>query len=216
MVRPNFIPRTLVGVGGVRLFDIPGVVYPKEVLVPKEGMNRRDGRPYRELPPGWGVTSREVGAMLGCTHAAARAWLRRHKVPFRFVGAEGVSLRIYWKRDRVLALKEARLPLVQDVPSTLISSREAQRILSVERSTLHRYEERGLLSVVKMRRATTRGSRLGSYFARLQVESLARRLSLVRLKEEELSRVRKQQNTTGNRLLAERYRSRREKPRREK
>lgn len=185
MVRPNFIPRTLRGVGGIRLFDIPGVTYPKEILITKAGMNRRNGRPYREIP-GWGVTSREAAALLGCTPSSARTWLHRRKVPFRLVGEEGQALRIYWRKERVVALAENRLPIVQSCPASLIPSSEALRILHIGRSSLHRYQERGLLSVMQMRRPSHKGLRKCSYYKREEVEDLAKRLNFVRSKEKEL------------------------------
>lgn len=189
MVRPNFIPRTLRGVGGVRLFNIPGVIYPKEVLVPKAGMNRKSGLPYREVP-GWGVTSREAANLLGCTPAAARTWLHRRKVPYRLVGSQGESLRLFWRKDRVISLAEQRLPIVQTCPPSYISASEALRILKVGRSSLHRYQERGQLSVVYLRIATARGLRKCCCFRRAEVEALAKHLSRIRCQESVLSRIR--------------------------
>lgn len=189
MVRPNFIPRTRRGVGGIRLFDIPGVIYPKEVLVPKPGLNHKDGLPYREAPC-WGITSREAATMLGCSPAAARTWLHRRKVPYRIVGEEGQTLRIFWRKERVMSLAEKRLPIIHKCPARLISAMEALSILHVGRSSLHRYQERGLLSVVKVRHPSDKGLRKCSYFVRKEVEQLAEHLAVMREKEAELSRIR--------------------------
>lgn len=189
MVRPNFIPRNRRGVGGIRLFDIPGVIYPKEVLVPKPGLNHKDGRPYREVPC-WGITSREAATMLGCSPAAARTWLHRRKVPYRIVGEEGQTLRIFWRKERVMSLAETRLPIVHECPEPLISAVEAMRILHVGRSTLHRYQERGLLKVAKVRHPSDKGVRKCNYFVRKEVEQYAKHLEAVREKEAELDHIR--------------------------
>lgn len=189
MVKPNFIPRTLRGVGGVRLFNIPGVIYPKEVLVTKEGFDRKSGRPYK-LVPGWGLTSREAATMLGSTPPAARAWLHRRKVPFRIVSEAGKVMRLYWRKDRVEALAGSRNPVLRQRPDSYITTLEARRILCVGRSSLHRYQKNGKLTVTKVRIPSNKGLRLCSYFDRSEVEKLASMLNRVRLKEEELRRLR--------------------------
>lgn len=190
MVRPNYIPRTLRGVGGVRLFNIPGVIYPKEILTTKPGFNRKDGRPYRYVP-GWGLTSREAAAILGSTPSASRTWLHRRKVPFRIVGEEGQSLRMYWRKDRVLALARERRPIAQKCPESLISTEEACSILSVGRSTLMRYEQKGRLRVRRMRAPSNKGLRLHSFYERTEVEQLAKHLATTRAKESELNLLRR-------------------------
>lgn len=190
MVRPNFIPRTLRGVGGIRLFDLPGVVYPKEMLVVKPGFNRKDGRPYPYVP-GWGLTSREAAALLGSTPSATRTWLHRRKVPYRIVGVEGQSLRMYWRKDRVLALARERNPIARQCPDTLILTDEARSILNVGRSTLMRYEQKGRLRVVRMRAPSNKGLRLHSFYERAEVEQLAKHLATTRAKESELNLLRR-------------------------
>lgn len=190
MVRPNFIPRTLRGVGGVRLFDIPGVIYPKDILVTKAGLNRKNGLPYTEPPP-WGITSREAASILGCTPSSARTWLHRRKVPYRIVSEKGQTIRLFWRKERVVALAEQRLPVVKKCPTSLITSREALCILHVGRSSLHRYQERGQLRVVKVRYPSAKGLRKCSYFNRSDVERLAKYLEAMREKEEELRLLRR-------------------------
>ena len=191
MVKPHFIPRTLRGVGGVRLFDIPGVVYPKEMLITKVGLNHKSGRPYKEAPVGWGIPTSEAARILHCTPSSARTWLHRRKVPFRIVGEAGQALRLFWSRSRVLALAETRLPVLQSRPESLINSTEAQRLLGVGRSTLYRYELRGRLSVIKMRQPSPRGLRPCSYYKRAEVKRLAQYMSSVRAKEEEIRTFRR-------------------------
>lgn len=186
MVKPHFIPRTLKGVGGVRLFDLPGVVYPKEMLITKVGLNHKSGRPYKEIPLNWGITTNEAAAILRCTPASARTWLHRRKVPFRIVGEAGQSLRLFWRKDRVQALAKERLPVLQRQSEELVDATEAQRILGIGRSTLYRYEMRGQLSVTKVRKPSPRGLRPCSYYKRAEVEQLAKYLQSIRAKEAEM------------------------------
>ena len=198
MVKPHFIPRTLKGVGGIRLFDIPGVVYPKEMLITKVGLNHKNGRPYKEAPVSWGIPTSEAAAILHCTPSAARTWLHRRKVPFRIVGEEGQSLRLFWRKERVQALAEERLPVLEQRSVEMIDSVEAQRILGVGRSTLYRYERRGQLSVTKVRKPSPRGLRTCSYYHRTEVERLAQYLHSMRAKEAEMRSFR-QVNRPSNR-----------------
>lgn len=194
MVRPNFIPRTLRGVGGVRLYDIPGVTYPKEVLVIKAGFNHKDGQPYPHVP-GWGVTSREAAQLLGNSPSAARTWLHRRKVPFRFVDEGGQTLRLYWRKDRVEELAKQRLPIIKTCPSTLITASEARRILHIGRSSLHRYQEKGRVKAYKVRKPSGKGLRTCSYFDRDEIQHLAKHLGILREKETELQQLRSQSST---------------------
>lgn len=186
MVKPHFIPRTLKGVGGVRLFDLPGVVYPKEMLITKVGLNHKNGRPYKAAPVNWGITTNEAAAILGCTASSARTWLHRRKVPFRIVGEEGQALRFFWRKERVEALAKERLPVLRKRSQSLISSSEALCILGIGRSTLYRYERQGKLSVTKVRKPSPRGLRSCSYYNRAEVERLAEYLSSLREKEKEM------------------------------
>lgn len=179
MVRPNFIPRTLRGVGGVKLFDLPGVIYPKEVLRAKPGMNRKSGKPYSEPPP-WGISTREASVILCCTPAAARLSLHKHRVTYRLVSQPGHPLSLYWKKDQVLQLAQSRLPLVREQPPKLISSEEALRLLGVGRSSLHRYTIRGRLHVTQVRFMSPRGTRKRAYFQRAEVVRLAHHLRALR------------------------------------
>lgn len=157
----------------------------------KTGLNHKDGRPYREAPPGWGLTSREAANLLGCTPASARTWLHRRKVPYRIVCEAGQTLRIFWRKDKVLSLAENRLPVVSNCPSSFISAVDALSILHVGRSSLHRYQERGQLSVFKVRYPSGKGLRQCSYFKRDEVEKLAKSLELMRRKEAQLRRMRR-------------------------
>ena len=76
MVKPNFIPRNLRGVGGIRLFDLPGVFYPREVLVTKAGLDHKSGLPYKEPPIHWGITTGQAADILGLSASATRSLLQ--------------------------------------------------------------------------------------------------------------------------------------------
>ena len=172
------------------MFDIPGVIYPREMLIAKAGFNRKSGRPYKDVP-GWGISSREAAKLLGNTPSAARAWLHRHKVPYRIVGENGQMLRLLWRKKNVELLAHRRLPILRDIVAPLISSAEARKILCVVPSTLHRYQQKGRLNVLKVRIPTMRGLRKCSYFNRAEVERLAKYLSRMRKKESEIRSLRR-------------------------
>lgn len=190
MVLPNTLPRTLKGLGGVRLFNIPGVIYPKEILVAKRGMNRQDGKPYRAIPA-WGISTREAANLLGCTPGCARLWLHRRKVPYHIVSIDSGPPSIYWRRDKVESLANDRLPIINKRPSTLLSPTQAQELLNISRTSLQRYQNHGLLHAVQVRYPTSRGLRKQSYYKRAEVEQLARFIHLRREKESEIATLRK-------------------------
>lgn len=186
MVKPNFIPRTLIGVGGVRLFDIPGVVYPKEVLHAPRGMNRGSGKPYDKVPE-WGISTAEAAAMLHSSCSSARAVLHRHKVGYRQVAENGGPPRLYWRRPQVEALAARRAPLVKGCPRRMVDSATARAMLKIGRSTLYRYVQKKLLHEKQVRLVTPKGTRLKAYYLRAEVAHLAARVRAIRERERELT-----------------------------
>lgn len=191
MLGPNKLPRTLRGVGGIKLIDMPGVIYPPEVLTGKGGWERRRGRIFREAPE-WGITSGEAARLLGCTTSAVRCTLNRHRVKCRKVLDADNILRLYWHREQVEDLAKRRAPIVDAQPKKLISVQEALKILGVSRSSLHRYSRKGMLAEVKVRYSSPgHGLRLKSFYIRSETIKLQRHLKAMREKEAELSRMRK-------------------------
>lgn len=188
MVRPNFIPRTLIGVGGVRLFNIPGVIYPDEMLHAKPGVKKKDGKPYK-TPPEWGVSSKEAAEILGCSVSATRMALHKHRVHYRWVQDEE-SRRLYWRKSQVEKLLQERLPDMKEAPHKLISTKEATELLGISRSTLQRYYLRGKLKGIQVRFILPKaGARRRTYFLRAEVRRLAARLSAMRRRAAELDKA---------------------------
>lgn len=190
MLGPNKLPRTLRGVGGIKLIDMPGVIYPPEVLMGKGGWERRRGRVFREVPE-WGMTSGEAAKLLGCTTSAVRCTLSRHRVKCRKVLDADNILRLYWHREQVEDLAKRRAPVVDAQPKKLISVQETLKILGVSRSSLHRYSSKGMITEVKVRYSSPgHGLRLKSFYIRAEALKLQRHLKAMREKEAELSRMR--------------------------
>lgn len=182
--------RTRRGVGGVRLYDHPGVIYPEEMIKLPEGW-APDGRPYRSAD-GWGLSTREVAKELGCTQHTARRRLHRRKIPFRLVAEDGKAHYYIWDMDGVDKMKSERLPQIRTVPQGYITAAEAMQILSVGRSTLVRYQKRGLLSVRKVRCRVGKGLRTWCFYPLRQVETLGRYLENSGNKQKELDEMRAQ------------------------
>lgn len=189
MVKPNFIPRTLIGVGGVRLFDIPGVIYPEEMLKVQRGVKKKDGKPFRSAPK-WGISTKEAAVMLGCSPSAARLCLHKHKVLYRVVSDE-FSRRIYWHRPQVEKIANARLPEMRGENRKLITSQEAVKLLGVSRSSLQRYIQRGKLKAINVRYVVPGGggSRRRTYVERASVLKLSYKLAAMRRHAEELDKL---------------------------
>ena len=186
--RQECIPRTLVGLGGARLYDMPGVVYPAGVLHARKGYERGSGTAYREVPE-WGISTQQAARVLGCSDAAARRYLHRHKVPFRVVAAAGRPCINYWRRSCVLALVKDRGEIVKRCPARMVDAEQAMKLLGVGRSTLQRYVQAGRLRQVKLRLLTGQGLKNRAYFLRSHVLVLAARIRAVRAKEKEWHRL---------------------------
>lgn len=191
MVRPNYVPRTLKGVGGVRLYNIPGVIYPEEMLKPGKGLNKETGKAYK-TPPTWGINTHEAAKLLNCTTTAARLTLHKKNIRYQIVAEEGKTPCIYWSKKQVQAICDKRLPVVNRQPAKMISAAEARSILKVGRSTLYRYTHRNILHEVQVRMMTDRGTRKMSFYLKSEVKKLAARLNAVREHEIEAQHLRRQ------------------------
>lgn len=165
------LPLTLKGVGGRRYINLPGLIYPDKVLHVREGMDSRDGKPYREIPE-WGISTKEVSKMLGYTYAATRAYLRRFEVEFRIVAMPGGHRRMYWRRSQVDHLMEMRLNTLSYIPKKFMPAEEARQVLGVSRSSLYRYTKRGFLRAFHIRYRDRRGIREKICYLRSQVRKL--------------------------------------------
>lgn len=189
MVRPNYIPRTLKGVGGVRLYDIPGVIYPEEILKPGKGLSKKTGQAYK-TPPTWGICTHHAARMLNCTPTAARQALHKRNVRFQIVAEDGKPPCIYWSKKQVQAICDKRLPVVTCKPAKMISATEARQLLKVGRSSLYRYVQRKLLREIQVRMATAKGTRKMSFYLKAEVKKLSAKLNAIRLREIEAQQLR--------------------------
>lgn len=190
MIKPNFIPRTLRGVGGARLIAMPGVYFPPEVITPKPGTNPKNGRPF-PLDKAWGFTTVQAAKILKIAPSSTRALLHRSGVPFRLVAEPGLAPRYYWRRPCVLELASKRPPVLPSTsPPQLINSRDTRIMLGISRATLYRYEHSGLLRSTTLRVLSARGHRNNSFFIRSEVEKLAHNLHRVRSLESRAARLR--------------------------
>lgn len=183
MLGPRSLPRTLRGVGGVRLIDMPGVKYPDSMLHGPKGSDARSGKPHAR-PPDWGISTREASELLGITVRATRALLTRHKSDCQLVARPGRCACMYWERKLVDRILAKRMPMVSKVPEKLCSAHEACYILLIGRSSLSRYVKRGLLQEYRFRLATATGVRLLSYYLRSDVRKLAARRNAARMRAE--------------------------------
>ncbi len=188
MVQPNFIPRTLRGVGGVRLIDFPGVVYPPEMLRVSEGRNRSNGQPYAERPA-WGISSREAAALLHCSESAARIALHKKRVRCHQVREPGASTCLYWDRRQVEKVAGARLPIHAQAPSKMVDSQTAAEMLGVGRSSLYRYSKKKWLHPVRVRLQTPSGLRIHVYYKRDEIIKLKLRLGALHMRLAEMRRL---------------------------
>lgn len=191
MLAPRSLPRTLRGVGGVRLIDMPGVKYPDSMLKIRKGADARSGKPHAK-PPDWGISTQEASKKLGITLRATRALLNRHKSQHQLVAQPGRCPCMYWERRLVDGILAKRMPMVIRVPDKLCNAHEACFILLIGRSSLTRYVKRGLLKEYRLRHVTKTGVRLLSFFLRADVRKLAACRNAARARAENFRRERLQ------------------------
>ncbi len=200
MVIPGLLPRTLRGVGGIRLIDMPGVIYPESVLIGHKGSDTSSGRPHAAVPS-WGISSRAAAEKLGVSVRSARALLNKNKAKFRLVSQRGGPACMYWDKRVVERLVAKRMPLVHKIPEKLCPASEACCILVIARSTLSRYVKMKLLREHKLRHVTPTGVRVVSYYLRAEVKRLAARKNAAHLRAEQARRERLHEWWSSQRLL---------------
>lgn len=186
MVKHHDIPRTLRGVGGIRLIDHPGVHYPRHILNVPPGMNKRTGLPY-ELPPEGSVSSAEAARLLGVSLATVRGLLRRRGVNFCIVKNSTGQLSVYWRRSEILDYEGSLPPLRQTIPPGMLETREALQLLGVGRSSLYRYVQSRKLRQYRFRINTRRGLRVKLLYSRAEVRHLGDHMRAMRAYQSELA-----------------------------
>ncbi len=169
--RAGYIPRTLDGVGGVKLYDIPGVKYPTSML--SESSQRKQGRTLLlNKAPSWSISARQAAAILGCLPSSARDLLHRANVRYCRVYDGTCPPRTYWDRNRVKSLARQRRPVINHKSPRLLTAGEAVAILGVSRNTLSRFVRSGMLQQFRLRVRGESGARLGCFYLREEVEKL--------------------------------------------
>ena len=192
-MKPLRLPRTLLGAGGIRFINLPGVTYPDAVLNGGPEPGSSSAHPLPAPPPGC-VSSAEAAAILGVAPRSARAMLTRRKARRFMVRQPGSrSVCAYWLIKDVVQARDTRAPFVEKVPEKLCGSLEACCILLVARSSLYRYVKQGLLHERRVRRRNATGTRIESYFLRSEVRRLAaqRHAALRRLEQTRHEHLRK-------------------------
>lgn len=159
--------------GGARLFDIPGVIYPRAVL--SESAPRMvHCREIFSVPPEWGISSHHAAGLLGCKVSAAREYMNRQNVCSCRVRQSGGGTRTYWDKYQVRKLAAARVFCGGEIAERFIPVEEVMGMLGVSRTTLARYARLGLLKVYRMRRESrVNGPRLVNFYLKTQVLQLS-------------------------------------------
>lgn len=171
MKRVGRIPRNLVGAGGVRLYDIPGVYYPDYMLSDSVRCRKNRGEKLDSMPD-WAISSESAAAMLGCLPSSARSFLHRRRVRFcRVTAASGKAI-ICWEKRRVRELAARNGPVLKAFPKRLMTEEEALATLHVTRNTLRSFVRSKQLQKFHVRVAMTQCVRLYNAYLRSEVKVL--------------------------------------------
>lgn len=130
----------------VERFDHPGLVFPDDCVSdgdaarksPARRRRRRQRIVTREVPSDWGMTTTEIGRLLGLSAPLVRQYMHRHEVPFEYIAnADGRPL-VFWCKSIALDLID-RYPKRHDsIPPGYVSSREAMILLGVANTSVIR------------------------------------------------------------------------------
>ncbi len=183
MPHPNYIPRTLIGKGGIKLINLPGVIYPDSVLNTSPGTDKRTGKAYAKAPS-WGITTREAMRLLHCSAPAVRRKLNARKVKFHRVRRPDGPPEIYWNRKQVEEIAKNSAPIVKTQPAKLLNTEDALALLGLARSALYRYTRKGRLAATVVRIMTPRGLRNRCFYRRSQILALVKHLQSKRKHKE--------------------------------
>lgn len=124
----------------MRLFDVPGLVYPPEMLVEKP----RGEEILKEAPP-WAISSEQAAEILHCRSSSARILLNNAAVEKCKVKLPGAQVSLYWRQSQVEDVARARPQEISTVPEAYMGADDAAALLAVSRSTLRRYVRQGVL-----------------------------------------------------------------------
>ena len=180
MIRPNTIPRTLIGGNGERFYDIPGLVYPKEVLYPQP-IEKDDELSY-EVPP-WGISTDEAAAMLNCLNSSARVLMRKHGITRVMVRRRMRPPISYWHKGEIEALIQRRVKEVNSMPKQYLNTEEACHLLNISHTTLYRFIRYGKIKGMRVRFRSEKGIRLRYFFNRSEVRLLRYHIEALKRKQ---------------------------------
>lgn len=175
MPHTNHIPRTLIGKGGIKLINLPGVIYPESILNISPGSDKRTGKAYAKAPS-WGITTREAMRLLHCSAPAVRRKLGANKVKFHRVRRPDGPPEIYWNRKQVENIASNSAPIVKTPPVKLLNTEDAIALLGLARSALYRYTRKGKLHVTVARIMTPRGLRNRCFYRRSEILALIKHI----------------------------------------
>lgn len=179
---PFELPRTKIGLGGVRLIDMPGVKHSESVLKAGRGMHPYTGKPYRK-PPRNTISSAQAAELLGILPPSARARLRRRKVREFYVQLPGGPVTAYWQKKKVLELARRQAAVHCGAPRGMVGWRQAVKLLGRTCSTLQRHARKGRVRTQLVRQPAGCGMQTVCYYNAADLKRLAGYLRLCRAQE---------------------------------
>lgn len=162
-VPPNFLKKTLVGIGDRRYINVPGVTYPDSFMKLTPGNDPATGQPYT-CPPKGSISTRAASLILGSSMSSARILLKSHKISYKLVAFKGQPPSCFWEEQGVRALAAKKWPLFTEAQrGSSVSVTEAAKYLGVGRTSVQRYIAQGRLRTIKGRVLTKLGPRDACY-----------------------------------------------------
>lgn len=172
------IKKTLVGAGGIKLIQHPGLVFPSTALKANP-MKHRKFRLQEHAPP-WGISTQEVMLLLHCSSSRVRQKLHEHQVHYVHVKRRSSPPSLYWNREEVEQIVRNELPITINTPKGCVNSETACQLLGLARSGLHRYAKKGTLKTRIFRSRSRCGLRTRCFYVKKDVEALAKHLQALR------------------------------------
>ena len=180
MTKPNRMKRTLIGAHGERFYDIPGLIYPEEVLLDNKEKVEKDADVCDEVPP-WGIHTKDAAKLLKCKDASARALLHKQGITHLKVRTPRGYITLYWHKNEIARWMQTRKKELKQIPKEFISTDVACQYLNVSTSTLHRYIQQFRLPVIHVRHRCSKGVRVKCFFLKSGLRRLHYHLQAIKM-----------------------------------
>lgn len=180
---PTRLP-TIIGAGGVKLINLPGLVHPESALHTRKEYDKKTNQAYDVAPEGY-VSAKEAAKMLKISRSAASVKLARNKVKRVIVKTHAAPPSNYYPKAKIIAMIDKSAPIIDSIPAGWMTVEKTAESLGVSRSAIQRAIRSGLIGHELVRVSSGQGLRKLIIISPDHIKSY---LSLLEVKRDEQAR----------------------------